>query len=157
MLVSQLMTRPVWTCGPEETLDVAARLMWENDVGCVVVVDDSGVIGMLTDRDVCMGAYTTGSPLWAILVRKSMASPPALVRADATLEAAGRIMEINRVRRLPVVDGLGALVGLLSVDDLAREAQRERDHAARDVEDRSVVETLAAVASAKRPQEIVRH
>jgi len=64
MKVEQIMTRIVHTCSENDTLNRAAQLMWENDCGCVPVIhggNGSGaVVGVVTDRDVCMGAYTQG-------------------------------------------------------------------------------------------------
>ena len=64
MKVEQVMNRNVKTCRSSDSLDRAAQLMWENDCGCVPIVDDEGRgVGMVTDRDVCMAAYTQGGPL----------------------------------------------------------------------------------------------
>ena len=76
MNVGQLMTRTVHACNPDDPLHVAAQIMWEQDCGCVpVVVDEEGgsrVVGMLTDRDVCMAAYTQGKALAVIKVSSAM-------------------------------------------------------------------------------------
>ena len=77
MKVEQLMTRPVWTCGPEESLQVAAQLMWEHDVGCVVVQHGGQIFGVITDRDICMGDYTTGQASHEVRVGRRE-SPPRL-------------------------------------------------------------------------------
>ena len=74
MTVGDLMTTDVKACGSHDGLDVPARLMWANDCGCVPVVDESGhVVGMLTDRDICMAALTQGGPLTQLRVSNSMA------------------------------------------------------------------------------------
>ena len=73
MKVSDLMTREVRTCHQHDSLNRAAQLMWENDCGAVPVVDsDLKVIGMLTDRDICMAAYTQGKRLDEIPVVTAM-------------------------------------------------------------------------------------
>ena len=62
--VKELMTLDVSCCHPGDTLERAAELMWQHDCGCVPVVDEgSHVVGMITDRDVCMAAYTRGVSL----------------------------------------------------------------------------------------------
>jgi CBS domain-containing protein len=119
MRVSQLMTRPVRTCGPDDTLDVAARIMWQHEVSSVVVVEEGRAIGMITERDICLWAYSTGNPLWAIPVRQSMGTPPANIHTDATLEDAGQVLRAHHARGLPVTNDAGALVGVLSLEDLA--------------------------------------
>ncbi|MBA3541520.1 MAG: CBS domain-containing protein, partial [Deltaproteobacteria bacterium] len=59
-----MMTRSVHTCQPTDTLAAAAKLMWEHDIGALPVVDQVGhVVGMITDRDACMAAYTRGDAL----------------------------------------------------------------------------------------------
>ena len=75
MKVEQLMSRDVKTCQATEMLNRAAQLMWENDCGCVPVVDEDGrAVGMITDRDVCMAAYTQGRLLDALPVASAMDS-----------------------------------------------------------------------------------
>jgi CBS domain-containing protein len=78
MNISQLMNRNVATCRPEDNLAIAAGKMWDRDVGCLPVVGaDGSVVGMITDRDVCMGAYTQGRPLHEIPVSVATPSRPA--------------------------------------------------------------------------------
>ena len=73
MKVQDVMTRNVAACGVDESLNRAAQLMWECDCGSIPVLDASGsVCGMLTDRDICMAAYTQGLPLTQIPVRNVM-------------------------------------------------------------------------------------
>lgn len=155
MRVENLMTRPVFVCGPNDFLSAAARLMWDHNVGSVVVQDGDRIVGMLTDRDVCMGAYTTGMPLWAIRVRNSMTPDPVTLREDASIAIAERVMREFGVRRLPIVDKAGRLVGLLSVDDLAREAKREWGHEEIAVTGDEVAETIASVTEAHRADRLL--
>lgn len=146
MKVEQLMTRTVRTCGPRDTLNQAARIMWETDCGCVPVVEGDGrVIGIVTDRDICMAAYTRGLPLWALQVDGAMAHQVHTCRPGDTLAAATRTMRANQLRRLPVVDEAGVLVGLLSLRDLAVEAAREHGRRRAEVSSEEVAETLGAV------------
>ncbi|MCI0617634.1 CBS domain-containing protein, partial [bacterium] len=64
MKVEQLMTGNVHVCHPQDTLSTAAEKMWTYDIGCLPVMDDSEQpIGMITDRDICMAAYTQGRSL----------------------------------------------------------------------------------------------
>jgi len=136
----------VRTCGRDDTVNHAARIMWEHDCGCVPVVDGEGrVIGMVTDRDVCMAAYTQGLPLWAIPVATAMSKEVHACRPDDALLVAERIMREHRVRRLPVVAADGTLAGILSLNDVAQEAAREHMPATREVSAEGLTETLAAV------------
>lgn len=122
--VGQVMSRNPRTCGPDDTLYRAAQVMWEADCGCVPVVGvDGRVRAMITDRDICMAAYTQGRPLGEISV--SSAASRALVTAQEgdSLEAAEDLMRRHQIRRLPVTDAGGRLLGILSMGDLARHAQ----------------------------------
>jgi CBS domain-containing protein len=122
MKVEQLMTKEPHTCAAEDALAQAARIMWEHDCGCVPVLAGPGsrrLAGIVTDRDLCMAAYTQGRPLWEIPVRSVMATEPWTCHPDDALRDALRIMRHRQVRRLPVVDAQGNLLGLLSLSDVA--------------------------------------
>lgn len=125
MKVEQLMNRDVKSCGPQDSLNKAAQIMWEEPCGAVPVVDGQRrPVGFLTDRDVCMAAYTQGRPLEEIRVETAMARNLVSCTVEDELSSAAHLMERNRTRRLPVIDRNGILVGLLSLDDLACEAAR---------------------------------
>ncbi|HZL99697.1 MAG TPA: CBS domain-containing protein [Planctomycetota bacterium] len=146
MNVEELMTKNVKTCGPEDTLEAAARLMWENDCGCVPVSDEQGqALAMLTDRDICMAALTQGRALGEIRVRSAMSGSLHAVAPHETLGRAEQLMQEFQVRRLPVVDHTGRLMGLLSMNDIAREAARERPLRHKAVTSDDVTLTLASV------------
>jgi predicted transcriptional regulator len=81
-------------------------------------------IGFLTDRDICMAAYTQGKPLAELQVEGAMARKVVSCASDDDLRSAAQLMRDNGKRRLPVVNQDGTLVGLLSLDDLACEAAR---------------------------------
>ena len=126
MNVGQLMTHGVKTCRPQDSLNTAAKLMWDNNCGSIGVVGDAGVVGMLTDRDICMAAYTQGRPLSEVQVSSAMSKTLFSCGPEDSLARAEEIMQTNRIRRLPVIDADNHLVGILSLDDIAREAMRER-------------------------------
>lgn len=142
MRVKEVMSQPVVTCPTDSTLDHAARLMWEFDCGVVPVVSEDGRLnGVVTDRDICMAAYTQGQALSAIPVTTAMARAVVAGHMDDSVDRAEALMRDNQIRRLPVLDGENRLVGLVSMNDLARLAARARKS---DV-DRELVQTLAAV------------
>src|SRR5260370_15667386 len=75
MKVAELMVGEVTACSPDDALNRAAQIMWENDCGCVPVIDRAArLIAMLTDRDICMAAYTRGGTLKDIRVSAAMCS-----------------------------------------------------------------------------------
>jgi CBS domain-containing protein len=146
MNASELMTRDVKSCNVNDNLQRAAQIMWENDCGAVPVVDaDNRVVGMITDRDICMAAYTHGQPLWAIPVSDAMAKQVHGVTGNDPLEVVETLMRRVRVRRVPVLDGGGRLTGILSMNDLARHAHRSGGRKANGLSGDRIVQTLAAV------------
>lgn len=125
MDVREIMTTPVQTLGPEDTLNSAAKMMRDHEVGCLPVVGESGMlVGILTDRDIALSAYEFGEALWRLRVADSMHRQVWTCHADAGIEEAAKIMRAHRVRRLPVVDAGGAVVGLVSLDDLAHASRQ---------------------------------
>lgn len=127
--VGQVMTRTVRTCTPEDTLELAAQIMWEFDCGVVPVVreaDDGGeqLAGIVTDRDVCMAALFQGRALRDIPVSVAMSRDVLSCVPTDPLSVALSVLETNQLRRLPVVEGDARLVGLLSLADCARDSAR---------------------------------
>lgn len=153
MKVAQLMTTPVRSCRAWDTLAVAVQLMRAHACGCVVVADPAGVAeAVLTDRDVCLCALRTLRPLDQLRVHEAMSTTLHVCSPEDDVKSAAAELAACRVRRLPVVDAQGCAVGLLSIDDLAREAGRERDLFARPVSAEDVGMTLSTLI---RPQVIV--
>jgi CBS-domain-containing membrane protein len=153
MKVSELMTTEVRACNPHDTLNRAAQLMWENDCGAIPVVDSGGkVIGMLTDRDVCMAAYTRGVPLAHARVENAMSPDVSTCIATDTIAIAAERMRQRQVRRLPVIDDDGVLIGILSLSDIVREADSNRASKSRKrpIKDSELIETLGAISVAVR-------
>lgn len=148
MKVWELMEREVASCAPSDSLNVAARIMWERDCGCVPVIGrDNTVVGIVTDRDICMGAYTQGRSLHLIQVRDVMARPAVSCESNDDVVTAEKLMRDNRVRRLPVCDANGGLVGVISLSDIALEAERERRASGnRLIRSSEVAEILGAVS-----------
>jgi CBS domain-containing protein len=148
MKVRDLMSSPARTCLAQDSLETAARLLWEHDCGILPVVDAKGrVAATITDRDICMGAYTRGSRLADLRVADSMSRRLVTCREDEDVEVAARTMVDNRIRRLPVVDASGSVRGVLSLNDLARRANADP------ALQRSAIKVLAAVSqpSPNRP------
>ncbi len=149
MTVEQLMTRAVKVCTEADTLNRAAQLMWENDCGCIPVISansDGRLVGVVTDRDIAMAAYTQGKQLWAIPVGMVMAHNVFACHVNEGISQAEALMRDKRIRRLPVLDQNDRLVGILSINDVAREAQREAALGKRaEVTAQGVSETLASI------------
>jgi CBS domain-containing protein len=146
MRVGEFCSREVIVIGKEETILEAAQLMREQHVGNVVVVEERDgerfPVGILTDRDIVVELVAAGIALDAVSIGDVMSFELLTAREeDGLIDAIGQ-MQGRGVRRLPVVNARGTLVGILAVDDLleivseqlsglvkviAREQQRERD------------------------------
>lgn len=122
MQANQLMSSPAITCHVNDTLSVAAHLMWDRDCGALAVVNDEGtLVGMLTDRDICMAAFTQGRPLDSILVNSAMASHVIAARGDDPVPEIEDRMSRHQIRRIPIVDLQNKPIGMLTLNDLARD------------------------------------
>ncbi|HSP95738.1 MAG TPA: CBS domain-containing protein [Candidatus Dormibacteraeota bacterium] len=155
MNVSQLMRHGVRSCSPQDSLHTAAQLMWDNDCGCLPVRDDGGrVVGMITDRDICMAAYLQGGPLCALKVSSAMSHDTFACRADDTIAQAEATMRAHQVRRLPVLDREDRLVGILSLNDIALEAGEEMQRKQKAVNLAEIGRTLEAICRRRNGGEL---
>jgi CBS domain-containing protein len=124
MMAEALMSRTVYTCSPQDSLEQATRIMWESDVGCLVVTNaENEPIGMITDRDVAIAAYTQGVPLRDSRVDSAMAHHVMTCAPNTALGELEILMRSAQIRRLPVVDTRGKLMGIVTLSDIARNAQ----------------------------------
>jgi len=120
MFVKELMSKAVASCAPSDTLNRAAQLMWNCDCGCIPVVDEGGKpISMITDRDICMAAYTRDLPLSMMKVDSAMSQRIITAKEMDTISDAEAMMREQQIRRLPVVDDAGKVTGVLSLNDIA--------------------------------------
>ena len=128
MKISELMTKNPCTVTPDTPVSEAARLMKEEDVGIVPVVERVGgaetrgrLVGVITDRDIAIRhvaeGRTTDTP-----VRDVMSGGVKTATPDDTVDSVMALMGREQVRRVPVVDERGSLVGVVSQADLARKA-----------------------------------
>lgn len=148
MLVENLMTRDPESCRPDSTLAEAAAVMWRRDCGVVPVTGDDGrVVGVVTDRDICMALSMRGQRAGDVRVGEVMegGAVETCTPVDDVREAL-ELMKRRQVRRLPVVDSRGKLVGLLSINDVIRHTRKAKGK--RRVSRR---DTLAALKAICRP------
>jgi CBS domain-containing protein len=145
--VQTLMTREVRACSTEQPLYRAAQIMWDLDCGVAPVVDGDGKLcGIITDRDICMAAYTKGLALSSIRVEEVMTRRVQACHANDSLERAASLMAEQQVRRLPVIDAAGRPIGMLSLTDLVASAEGfGLDHAPR-----VVFQLLRAISKRRR-------
>lgn len=149
MIVENLMTKNPASIRAERDLALAAQLMWDRDCGALPVIDEScKVIGMITDRDICMATCSQQRAPSALFVAEVMSPDVVCCRPDDTISRAELIMRANQIRRLPVTDPRGHLLGILSLADIARAAHvRPKLDADPDVSGDALVATLATICT----------
>lgn len=133
-LVRDVMTRNPRVLPPDATVREAARLMRDEDAGIVPVCQDGRILGVVTDRDLAVRFLAEGGDPDRVPVSEIMTGDVQVAMPDDLLVDAVRVMGEEHVRRLPVVDRDDRIVGILSMTDVAREA--EVDYALQDVLDR---------------------
>lgn len=145
MKIQKLMSAPAIHCQSTDTLNAAARLLWEHDCGALPVTDSEGkLVGIVTDRDICMAAYTTGRALADIPVVSTMTKQVHSCQAGEPIVVAERLMRDHQVRRIPVVDSENRPIGMLSLNDVARHAASSRKM---DGAEHGLTETMAAICA----------
>jgi CBS-domain-containing membrane protein len=147
MRVADLMTKDVACCRANEPLSVAAKLMWDSDCGALPVLDDAGerVVGMITDRDICMCTWMRRSAPQDIPVNEAMSRTLHACSPGDSVASAEAVMRDNKIRRLPVLDAHGRLDGIISLADIVREAERERNRPQKEVGADEIAQTLATI------------
>jgi CBS domain-containing protein len=116
--IREIMTASVVTASPGEAVQEVAALMRDRGVGSVVLVDEAGrPVGMVTDRDLAIGALADGADPGLAAVNCAT-SPVVTGESGMDLEEAAALMVSHKIRRLPVMDE-GELVGIVTLDDIA--------------------------------------
>lgn len=136
MNVNEIMVTEVASCSPRTSLQDIAMMMWDRDCGAIPVVDDNRwPVGIVTDRDIAMGAALQRRPLWDIRAEEVTNGREVFCcRPDDTTSDALSLMESHEVRRLPVVNESDELCGMVSMGDIvsftrsgrARKGEREQ-------------------------------
>lgn len=149
MKVQDVMTYNVQTCRPETDLADSAMRMWRGDCGILpVLADGQKVVGVITDRDICMAAATKHRDPANIRVGEVISGKVYGCSPDTDIQEALKIMQQKQVRRLPIISAEdGRLAGILSMNDIALKAQdtRQAELSAQDVEN-----TLKAICAHRK-------
>ena len=117
--ISDFMTRNVQVVRPDESLQRAAQVMDELNVGALPVCDASGLVGMITDRDITVRATAAGLAPDATSVADVMTGHARWCSTEQTVQEAMEQMADVQIRRLPVLDSRRQVVGIVSLGDLA--------------------------------------
>lgn len=118
MVIKDIMTKEVASLNEDDTVERAAELMLEHDIGSIPVCSAEKVIGIVTDRDIALRTVAKGENPKLQPVRSVMSSNPVLGNPQMEVKDAARIMSERQIRRLPVADG-GRLIGIVSLGDIA--------------------------------------
>jgi CBS domain-containing protein len=137
MTLKDIAIRGVETAGPDATLEVVANTMAEKNVGSVVITAENRVVGIVTDRDVALTVGRGDDPA-TLTAADVMASEPLTLPSSAgVLELTERMADVE-VRRIPVVDDSGIIVGIVTLDDVVRLLSAELANLAAVIEAESV-------------------
>src|ERR1044072_3762748 len=151
MKVREVMTPTAKAIWLTESLADAAQLMWENDCGVLPVIKDGmKVIGMITDRDICMAVAMRDRNPSSVSVEEVISGQVYSVTAEDEIDRALEAMEEHRIRRLPVLNSEGELEGILSMNDVILKAKV--DGAANGIDYQDVVKTYQTICSHPRAE-----
>ncbi len=128
MQVKEIMTESPACCTPDTPLQDVARMMVENDCGCLPVVESQETlkpVGVITDRDICCRTVAEGKNPLEMTAGDCMSSPVVTVTREASVDDCCATMEQNQVRRVPVVDERGACCGMVAQADVAKDGSRQ--------------------------------
>ncbi len=147
--VRSIMRPAPASCAPDDMLNRAAQIMWDRNCGAVPVLDsEQRLVGIVTDRDICMAAYTRGLPTQAMSVASAMSCEVYPCSPEDSIGHVARLMGEKQIRRVPVLEQ-GRLEGMVSLGDIARYvASRDRGQSSACV---ALTATLAAI-SEERPR-----
>jgi len=148
MRIQEASAPKVKACNPDMDLAAAAKIMWDEDCGAVPVVsEDRHIVGLITDRDICIAAATRDASPAHIRVGDVMSAQVHTCRPLDDVRSALKTMREQRVRRLPVVDEQQRLIGILSLNDLVAHAAFRKDA---EVPGDELLDTMKAIC-AHRP------
>jgi CBS domain-containing protein len=156
MIVEEAMSRRVVTCRPTEAMQDVVKKMWDEDLGCVLVTDAAmRPLGVVTDRDLCMGAYMRGKAFHELEVSACAQTELETCRPDEPLLSLVERLGQLCLRRLPEVDGEGRLLGVMSLGAAARAAERVTTARERNEILQAVAVALAAITRPRDTEPVV--
>ena len=130
MKIHEVMTPNPMCCIPADAATRAALIMRELNVGIVPVVKsstDQRLVGVVTDRDLCMGVVAMDRHPQTVPVQQCMSTNMITCQPDEDIQRAARLMEEHQVRRIPVIDPEGRLLGMVSTADLCQRTNLSSD------------------------------
>jgi CBS domain-containing protein len=157
MKVKDVMMRTVASCGPETNLGAAVEILWNRNCGILPIVNaQHKVIGVVTDRDICIALGTRNRLPGDLTVGEVTSGKSFACAPEDDIRSAMATMAQAKVRRLPVLTVDGRLEGILSMDDVAMHSETRAGKASTDLSHDDVVETLKAVYRPELPKVATR-
>ena len=146
MKVNEIMTPNAKAIWLTESLADAAKLMWENDCGVLPIIKDGRkVIGLITDRDICMAVAMRDTNPSGVSVEEVMTGQVYAVSPEDDIDQALQAMQEHKIRRLPVVNGENELEGILSINDIVLNAKTSIGAPTESITYDEVVKTYQAI------------
>ena len=154
MKVKEVMSTNPKACTLTDNLSAAAGLMWEHDCGILpVVVEEGKVVGLITDRDICMAANMKARQLADIVVADVISGDIYACKPDEDIRSALKTMQEKKVRRLPVIAADGKLQGILSMNDVVLKAVEPKEKKASELSYGDVVNTYRSICQRRKPMQ----
>jgi CBS domain-containing protein len=146
MKVRDIMTKEVKCCGPDTNLAAATELMWSTDCGILPVMDNGKLVGIVTDRDICIALGTQNRRATEVRAGEIASHDVQTCAVDADVDSAMAAMRRAKIHRLPVVDD-GKMVGILALNDIVDAVDVRSD-----IDTGVVMDTLKAVGEHRHPR-----
>jgi len=157
MRVTEIMMGTPYHCAPETNLGAATELMWVGNCGFLPVVGKEGkVMGVITDRDICVALGTRSRLAGDLTVAEVMTGKIYSCLPEDDIHNALREMRDGHVRRLPVISKAGALVGVVSIDDILVHAEPATAGRPAELSSEEVVRTCQAINIRQFPQSVAK-
>ncbi|EWY39404.1 hypothetical protein N825_06840 [Skermanella stibiiresistens SB22] len=141
MLIREIMTRDVEVVAPSDTIQRAAKLMDDLNVGVLPVCEGPKLVGLVTDRDITVRATSVGKSPSECKVAEVMTDDPRFCYEDDVVSDVSRLMGDMQIRRVPVLDNQDKLIGIVSLGDIATDTDRAQ----------SIADTLGQVSEPSAP------
>jgi CBS domain-containing protein len=152
MKVKKIMSRGAKICDLNASLAEAAKTMWDNDCGILPVLKDGKeIVGLITDRDICMAMAMRDCSPSAISAEEVITGAVYSVTPEDDIHKALEIMREHKVRRLPVVTSEGELKGIISMNDVVLKAQEAKGKHSQELAYADVVRTYEAICTHPLP------
>lgn len=152
MKVKDIMTGDPSVCDLNESLAEAAKTMWETDCGVLPVLKDGReVVGLITDRDICMAMTMRDCNPTAVSAEEVITGEIYSVAPEDDVKKALQVMQEHQVRRLPVISEEGGLEGMLSMNDVVLKAEEKSTPKSPAIVYADVINTFKAICEHRVP------